>query len=322
MPCIMTESTQKSPESTPWGDTEKQEWLKRQSAKRSYWNDVAAPVILLRDAWRKQWDCVVETYGSFKPLGRSPAPMSFFAVRSRKLSIRKPTVLITGGVHGYETSGVHGALAFIKSKEIKRLSRHFNIVVAPCVSPWSYETINRWNPYTENPNREFREGGRAQESRELMDYVGRLGVPIFFHMDLHETTDTDKTVFRPEQHAKDGKPFDPSKEHIPDGFYLVGAAGFPKPDLEKTIIDAVERITHIAEPDAQGRLIGERVRQRGVIDYPTNLGLCAHFTGAHKYGGAITTEVYPDGIGVTPQICVRAQVTAVTAALDHLIRTA
>ena len=48
----------------------------------------------------------------------------------------KPSVLVTGGVHGYETSGVQGALAFLET-EAQRYADRFNICVAPCVSPWS-----------------------------------------------------------------------------------------------------------------------------------------------------------------------------------------
>lgn len=37
-------------------------------------------------------------------------------------------MLITGGVHGYETSGVQGALLFLEQKA-KHYSQHFNIFV-------------------------------------------------------------------------------------------------------------------------------------------------------------------------------------------------
>ena len=49
-----------------------------------------------------------------------------------------------GGVHGHETSGVQGALLFLET-EAARLSAQINVVVAPCVSPWGYEHIQRWN---------------------------------------------------------------------------------------------------------------------------------------------------------------------------------
>lgn len=62
--------------------------------------------------------------------------------------------MVTGGVHGYETNGVQGALLFLKTKALA-YAADFNILVCPCVSPWGYETIQRWNKNAEDPNRGF-----------------------------------------------------------------------------------------------------------------------------------------------------------------------
>ncbi|MCV5245409.1 DUF2817 domain-containing protein, partial [Escherichia coli] len=86
----------------------------------------------------------------------------------------KPIVLVTGGVHGYETSGVHGALKFVAT-EAEHYAEHFNIVVAPCVSPWGYEVINRWNPNAIDPNRSFYADSPAEESANLIKLVSTLG---------------------------------------------------------------------------------------------------------------------------------------------------
>ena len=59
--------------------------------------------------------------------------------------------LITGGIHGYETSGVLGALRFLEHHAVD-FEAGFNLVVAPCVSPWGFETINRWSPLAIDPN--------------------------------------------------------------------------------------------------------------------------------------------------------------------------
>ena len=37
------------------------------------------------------------------------------------------------------------------------------------------------------------------------------------------------------------------------------------PDFQRALIEAVERVTHIAEPDEEGRIIGAALQQRGVI---------------------------------------------------------
>ena len=77
------------------------------------------------------------------------------------------------------------------------------MVVAPCVSPWGYETINRWNPHTVDPNRSFKANGEAEEALLLMQYLKTLAVNFTVHIDLHETTDTDNSEFRPALAARD-----------------------------------------------------------------------------------------------------------------------
>jgi hypothetical protein len=55
-----------------------------------------------------------------------------------------------------------------------------------------------------------------------------------------------------------------------------------------------------------------------VIEYPLReLGLCAGITGA-RY--VTTTEVYPDSPRATPELCNEAQVTAVCAAAEFVLR--
>ena len=110
------------------------------------------------------------------------------------------------------------------------------------------------------------------------------------HVDLHETTDTDESEFRPAKAARDGETCEP--DVIPDGFYTVADARNPDPAFQRAVIDAVREVTHIAPPDANGKIIGETITQEGVIEYPLDdLMLCASVTGA-KY--TTTTEVYPD----------------------------
>ena len=101
---------------------------------------------------------------------------------------------MTGGVHGYETSGVQGALLFLQAVHMQYTcrahavhmqyacgahARHmhctcreyavsvharvslqtvgaaygavFNLLVVPCVSPWGYETVQRWNAQVVRP---------------------------------------------------------------------------------------------------------------------------------------------------------------------------
>ena len=288
----------------PWGDAERAQWRERQIRQRSYANDVLRRVEPLRERFD------VEQYGELA-YGTERFPL--LAVRSRNWRPDLPNVLITGGVHGYETSGVHGALRF-REEHASGYAGRVNLLVVPCVSPWGYERIQRWNFDAIDPNRSFREGGPAQESAALMRLVAPLRGQWAAHIDLHETTDTDETEFRPALAARDGKPFELGS--IPDGFYAVDDTENLQPALQQAIIAAVEKVTHIAEADSRNEIIGSPALAPGVIAYEMRkLGLCASITGA-RY--TCTTEVYPDSPRATPEQCIAAQVAAVGAALHFL----
>ncbi|MBL8264787.1 M14 family metallocarboxypeptidase [Steroidobacter sp.] len=290
---------------TPWGDNERAQWLSRQVRHRSYRDEVAS----LIERLAQRFD--VEEYGQ---LDYSPDRYRLLAVRSRNWNDELPTVLVTGGVHGYETSGVHGALQFL-DRHADDYAKRINLLVAPCVSPWGYERIQRWNANAIDPNRSFREGGQAEESAALMRLVAPLRGRFLIHIDLHETTDTDESEFRPALSARDGKAFDP--DVIPDGFYLVDDSDNPQPEFQSAIIDAVSKVTHIAPADPKGQIIGSDVVAPGVIRYPVKqLGLCAGITGARF---TTTTEVYPDSPRATPEQCNDAQVAAVRAGIDFAL---
>jgi hypothetical protein len=238
------------------------------------------------------------------------------ALRSRPWNAALPSVLVTGGVHGYETSGVHGALRFAQAHAAAYAGR-VNLLVVPCVSPWAYERIQRWNFDARDPNRNFRADSPAQESAALLRLVAPLAGQFAAHIDLHETTDSDESEYRPAVAARDGKPFEPAR--IPDGFYLVDDSANPQPAFQQALIDAVEQVTHIAPADAAGGIIGSPLVAHGVIHYAMKeLGLCAGISGARF---TTTTEVYPDSPRATPEQCIAAQVAAVCAGIDFVCQT-
>jgi len=302
-----------------WGDAERAEWLSSRSIKRSYQDEVVAKL----DALKERFD--VQQYGA---LSHDKDRYPLFSVKTRNWDSSKQSVLVTGGVHGYEKSGVQGAILFLQN-EAEKYSATFNILVAPCVSPWGYETIQRWNAQTVDPNRSFNPDGEVvpgrsfnpesatEESSALIPHIAALGVKQWCcHIDLHETTDTDETEFRPAKAARDGVVHKP--DSIPDGFYLVSDKTNPQTEWHKAMIDAVRKVTHIAPADAGGQIIGEEVVQEGVIAIPSprTIGLCSGVTNATH---ATTTEVYPDSPKATEDQCNRAQVACITGGLDHII---
>ena len=289
----------------PWGPAEISEWRARQTCHRSYETDVLSAIERLR----ARFDVV--QYGR---LDYAADSYPLFAIKSRDWRDGLPMVLVTGGVHGYETSGVHGALRFVDLHATDYAGR-VNLLVAPCISPWAYERIHRWNHDAIDPNRSFRNDSPAQESAALMQLVAPLRESFTVHIDLHETTDTDESEFRPALAARDGKSSEPGE--IPDGFYVVGDTEDPQPAFQQAVIAAVAKVTHIAPADSKGQIIGSPVVAPGVINYPVRaLGLCAGITTA-RY--RTTTEVYPDSPRATAEQCNAAQAVAVCAAIDFAL---
>ncbi len=288
-----------------WGAPQRAAWLAERTKLRSYADEVVTKI----DALRARFDVV--QYGE---LNYSGERYPLLAIKSRGWNDALPCALVTGGVHGYETSGVHGALQFVDQHAEAYVGR-VNILVAPCVSPWAYERIDRWNADAIDVNRSFKDGGLCEEAAALMRLVAPLLGKFLMHVDLHETTDTDESQFRPALAARDGTPFEPGT--IPDGFYLVDDTNNPQTAFQQAMIAAVEKITHIAPADEKGEIIGDKVVAHGVIHYPfKQLGLCAGMTGARF---TTTTEVYPDSPRATAQQCNDAQAECVRAGLDFAL---
>lgn len=289
----------------PWGAAEKAEWLKRQRKQRSYADDVLSVIERLRPRF---------DVGEYGTLDYAADTYPLFALKSRDWRDDLPTMLVTGGVHGYETSGVHGALRFADLHAGVYAGRA-NLVVVPCVSPWGYERIHRWDPYALDPNRNFIADSPAPECAALMRCVTPFADRVRVHIDLHETTDTDESEFRPALAARDGTPFE--RGTIPDGFYLCADSARPEPEFQQAVIAAVAKITHIAPADADGTIIGSPQVAPGVINYPCReWGLCAGITDARF---RTTTEVYPDSPRATAEQCNAAQATAARAAIDFAL---
>ncbi|QEA13488.1 M14 family metallopeptidase [Comamonas flocculans] len=289
----------------PWGPAEIHAWRTRQRRQRSYAEDV------LREVLRPRAGLACLPYGELV-YGQDRYPVH--ALASSDWQAGRPTLLVTGGVHGYETSGVLGALAFADA-HAPRYAGRANLLIAPCVSPWGWEHVQRWNHDAVDPNRSFRADSPAQEARALQALVARYAGQFSAHIDLHETTDSDETEFRPALAARDGKAFEPGT--IPDGFYVVDDTEAPCPALQRAVIEAVSRVTHIAPADDKGEIIGCPVVAPGVIRYPLRAwGLCTSVSAARA---TCTTEVYPDSARTTPAECVAAQVAAANAALEFIL---
>ena len=189
----------------------------------------------------------VYQYGSLDYTKYGSANFPLFAAKSSNWDPKRPMILVTGGVHGYETSGVHGALLFLK-KHMIASSELVNVLVLPCISPWGYETINRWNPEAIDPNRSFKPAtpgcGEAAAAMTTIKAHADQSSFVLMHTDLHETTDTDNSEFIPAKTARDGSAT-PEWDPIPDGFYLVANGERPVPGWHAISVNYVYGRPHV-----------------------------------------------------------------------------
>ena len=138
----------------PWGGAEVQAWRERLVKQRSYATDVLAAIESLRQ------DFDVSEYGALDYDGER---FPLLAIRSRGWREDLPILVVTGGVHGYETSGVHGALQYLREHGLEVAGRA-NLLVVPCVSPgpmsassagistrWTRIAISAQTARSENP---------------------------------------------------------------------------------------------------------------------------------------------------------------------------
>ena len=84
----------------PWTDNEKARWFEAQRIQRSYRQEVLDRLQHLDDRF------TLEPYGA---LTIDPTRYPLMVARPSKPIANAPWALVTGGVHGYETSGVKGA---------------------------------------------------------------------------------------------------------------------------------------------------------------------------------------------------------------------
>ena len=317
----------------PWTKQEDEDWKARAQRIRSYQDEVVQPLeVFATAAAASDWEVLLETYGTLSS-SSDANPYPLLAVRCKQWKANVPNVLITGGVHGYETSGVQGALLFLQTALAQQYKDRINWVVIPCVSPWSYEHMERWQADLLDPNRSFfpqRPDLQTPESKAVIQYLqsmvlatGSSSSSWTCHLDLHETTNSDATEFRPAKFAKAGANEYPGDD-IPDGFYLVGSsnsvAGDDNLHFLRSIIQRVKTVTHIAPTNEHGHLVlNQPAVDNGIMLLPfSRIGLCCGVTDAPFVA---TTEMYPDSPNpnITPDVCNQAQVAAIAGALDFVL---
>lgn len=301
---------------TPWNEGQKRQWLEGVLAhrkKRNYQDILTRLQKLPANIYH------LEKYGAL------PTPQdsySLMRVTIGDLSNGKPNVLITGGVHGYEPSGVEAAIRFLEN-EAPRLSDKFNFVVYPCISPWAYEYDQRWNWQAEDVNRNFStEQGIVQieECTMFMSSLQNLGRAFHLAIDLHETNDRD-IALRQMRASRFGTELDADFRHIPQGFYLtltrqkMAWQNELQREFGEAILQEVKKVSPIA-PDSV--ILGVE-NEGGLLLASSKPNLMRGFIANHARLVALT-EVYPDHPDMGPEKAVQTQLAAIRGALDYILQ--
>ena len=104
----------------PWTADDKAAWYAGREIQRSYRDEVLAVLDRLGSRYE------VEQYGA---LSVDPERYPLFAVTCRSTDASAPWALITGGVHGYETSGVQGSAGVPRNPGLRTTQSGFNLLV-------------------------------------------------------------------------------------------------------------------------------------------------------------------------------------------------
>ncbi len=295
------------PRKDTWKEADKLEWLSRQKFQRSYADQVLARIEKLKAVGGK---LKIQSYGNLSLQGRTELVIDGATLSAEEYKNRyplyyaevgditngKPNIIVTGGTHGYEESGVYGALEFLEKHAID-YSENFNFIVFPCLSPFAYEVNQRWTHDAWDPNRSFdRSKPYVPEAQLVMDVLDearkRAGKNFAAAVDLHETPDRDKTMMPP-QYQRYGINLTADDILIPNGYYLISGVTNESPEMALKIIEEVRKVTPIA-PDPE--IHGDK-NDKGVVisqgSDPTHQGLNQAYMRTIA-DNSFTTEIYPE----------------------------
>jgi hypothetical protein len=211
---------------------------------RSYARDVERPLAALRD-FQAETLCHIEHGAQTYPL---------FLVRSTAAGTTRPTIFISGGVHGDEPAGVYAAIDFLEDIA-PRYRREFNFTVLPCANPSGFELNTLRSISGANLNRLFGTDSSEPEIRAIEEWLTDESHRFLVTFDLHETV--------PEY---EGEGFTPQDN--PRACYLYETARNGETRIGKQLIDALPQSVEVC----RWPKVYLDVNSEGVISYPEACG--------------------------------------------------
>ncbi len=238
-----------------------------------------------------------------------------------------PNILLIGGVHGNEPSGVEACVRIAEQFNESADPPDINIVIFPCLFPWSYVHNQRW-VYEDalDPNRHMIVGGsdfgRVSTAESFMFEIADMP-PFAIALDFHETNDSDIKLWRKMRTKRYGGKSNGDGNRNPNGFHLM-ASECPDTLKEERKKIAQKILSNVAQ---HSRI----TTCASVTGYPCKVGTV--WASGDKRGFTRTflnsyanhvfvTEVVPELLAANEEEmfekAVQCQLAAFEAALDHL----
>jgi hypothetical protein len=232
------------------------------------------------------------------------ASWPILCVRSTRWDATRPTVLISGGLHGDEPAGVHAALAFLADGQ-----REFNdvlqFVVFPCVNPSGFDADTLETRSGANLNRLFGTESTQPEVRAIEDWLRVHGRHFRMTFDLHEV---------PPDYVGEGF----LEKDNPRAAYLYETASDGSKRIGRLMIDALP----VSRPVCDWPTIYNDINQAGVVSYPEGCRNTIYAKGtsfdaflSRRYAGHSFTLETPTGWSLSDRI--DTQLTFLKVALRH-----
>lgn len=183
-------------------------------------------------------------------VGYGGASWPILCVRSERWEVNRPTILISGGVHGDEPAGVHATLEFLAGGQ-HEFDDVLQFVVFPCVNPSGFDAHTLETASAANLNRLFGLNSAQPEIRAIEEWLRVQKRHFVMTFDLHEV--------RPDYVGEGFVPKD-----NPRAAYLYETVTDDTERVGPLMIDALPSSRLICDWPT----IYDDINQAGVISYP------------------------------------------------------
>lgn len=256
-------------------------WYAAQPQIRDYQQDIVARV----RAITLPPSLVVAVYGTVEG-------DDLICVTPAQVDSSKPSLIVSGGVHGYEPEGIEACIRLVEGSA-PEIAQKTNLFLYPCVTPAAYRIHHRWTYGANDVNREFTDATRVAEAKLLMGSVEADEKQFQGALDCHTTPPEDRW-FRRLRAERYGTPLTGDPDLLPNGFHLmvpeIALQNAQTHKVAQTIIKAVSRITPIATDE---QIVGN-INQGGIVPSTAQGTLTRWMNDRAAF--AATTEVVTEGM--------------------------